>query len=118
MDIWLSVLKNDDKVAVCPPATFKPSCPPPTCGSVADNGDDVFLAAHDVARAFASRAKLMDGSVHDFEEVAGVLGGIGVRRHRVVKRRSMYACLATGEHLVGIRLRDVKRYGQRANHTV
>ena len=78
-------------------------------GSVADNGDDVLLAAHDVASLRqAKRQADGRGSVSDFEEVMRGLGGISVRRHRVVKHRIHVCLLAAGKHLVGIRLvRDV-----------
>ena len=78
-------------------------------GSVADNCDDVLLAAHDVASLCqAKRQADGRGSVADFEKIVRGLGGISVRRHRVVKRRIHVCLLAAGEHLVGIRLvRDV-----------
>ena len=78
-------------------------------GSVADNCDDVLPAAHNVASLCqAKRQADGRGSVADFEEVVRGLGGISVRRHRVVKRRIHVCLLAAGEHLVGIRLvRDI-----------
>ena len=78
-------------------------------GAIADNCDDVLLAAHDVA-SFCQAKRQADGggSVADLEEVMRGLGGIGVRRHRVVERGIHVCLLAAGEHLVRIRLvRDV-----------
>ena len=109
-DGHLVIVENDDKVAVQFTSniqTFKRLAA--GHGSVADNGDDVFLAAHDVASLCqAKRQADGRGSVADFEEVMRGLGGISVRRHRVVKRRIHVCLLAVGEHLVGICLvRDI-----------
>ena len=78
-------------------------------GAVTDNCDDVLLAAHDVASLCQTKRQAdRRGSVADFEEIVRGLGGISVRRHRVVKRGIHVCLLAAGEHLVRIRLvRDV-----------
>ena len=109
-DGHLVVVEDDDKVTVQLTSnvqTLKSLAA--GHGSVADNGDDVFLAVHDVASLCqAKRQADRRGSVADFEEVMRGLGRVSVRRHRVVKRRIHVCLLATGEQLVRICLvRDV-----------
>ena len=109
-DGHLIVVEDDDKVAVQLAGNVQALKRLATGhGSVADNCDNVLLAAYDVASLCqAKRQADGRGSVADFEEVVRGLGGISVRRHRVVKRRIHVCLLAAGEHLVGIRLvRDV-----------
>ena len=109
-DGHLVVVEDDDKVAVQLAGnvqTLKRLAA--GHGAVADNCDDVLLAAHDVA-SFCQAKRQADGrgSVADLEEVMRGLGGIGVRRHRVVERGIHVCLLAASEHLVRIRLvRDV-----------
>ena len=109
-DGHLIVVEDDDKVAVQLTGNVQAlKRLAAGHGAVADNCDDVFLAAHDVA-SFCQAKRQADrrGSVADFEEVMRGLGGISVRRHRVVKRRIHVCLLAAGEHLVRICLvRDV-----------
>ena len=109
-DGHLVIVEDDDKVAVQLTGNVQAlKRLAAGHGSVADNSDDVLLAAHDVASLCqAKRQADGRGSVADFEEVMRGLGGIGVRRHRVVKRGVHVCLLAAGEHLMGIRLvRDV-----------
>ena len=109
-DGHLVVVEDDNKVAVQLTGNVQALKRLATGhGAVADNCDDVLLAAHDVASLCqAKRQTDGRGSVADFEEVMRGLGGISVRRHRVVKRGIHVCLLAAGEHLVGIRLvRDV-----------
>ena len=109
-DGHLIVIEDDDKVAVQLAGnvqTLKRLAA--GHGAVADNCDDVLLAAHDVASfCQAKRQANGRGGVADLEEVVRSLGGISVRRHRVVKRGIHVCLLAPSEHLVRIRLvRDV-----------
>ena len=109
-DGHLVVVEDDDKVAVQLTSNVQAlKRLAARHGAVADNGDDVLPAAHNVASLCqAKRQTDGRGSVADFEEVMRGLGRIGVRRHRVVER-GIYVCLlAAGEHFVRIRLvRDV-----------
>ena len=109
-DGHLIVIEDDDKVAVQLAGNVQAlERLAARHGAVADNGDDVLLAAHNVSSLCqAKRQADGRGSVADFEEVMRGLGGIGVRRHRVVERGIHVCLLAAGEHLVRIRLvRDV-----------
>ena len=109
-DGHLVIVEDDNKVAVQLAGnvqTFKRLAA--GHGAIADSCDDVLLAAHDVASLCQTKRQAnRRGSVADFEEVMRGLGGIGVRRHRVVERGIHVCLLAAGEHLVRIRLvRDV-----------
>ena len=109
-DGHLVVVEDDDKVAVQLAGNVQAlKRLAAGHGAVADNCDDVLLAAHDVA-SFCQAKRQTDGrgGVADLEEVMRGLGGIGVRRHRVVELGIHVCLLAAGEHLVRIRLvRDV-----------
>ena len=122
-DGHLVIIEDDDKVAVQLTSNVQAlKRLAAGHGAIADNCDDVLLAVHDVASLRqAKRQANGRGGVADLEEVMRGLGGISVRRHRVVKRGIHVCLLAPSEHLVRIRLvRDVVNdmVNRRVEHSV